>query len=626
MSRLRDEEQKSKVGGGTTHWNERIFQESLRLDTEGSLYHPNLMEFTLGGLFGLRQHSFREALPDATTSGNENGFLLGYDFTANFFKRKPYPGSVFARRYQALEPRLFQSSVETTTNSYGANWQYLSDKMPTRLQLEYTDVQLRPLAETADDSSRKNLNLRFDTAYKFSQYNVLSLLYEHLGIDEQTMTAEPTRVKYDSDELTLAHRLDFGRRHEHRLDSEFNLFGQRGSLDMERLRWREKLRLKHSEALRSWYEFEGLSQTRGSLAGLPSIRERSYRFAGGVEQRLFESLVSQVSGWGQLQEFESGANIDRYGGEVRFDYSKKNPFGVLRANYGARIERENRQGKQMRAEIRDERQTFRDPEPVVLANPGIETGSIVITALDGVTFHQVDRDYRLRTLGNTVEIERVPTGRIADGQTVLIDYIYRLGGSFELDTVSQNFGVRQDFSFGLSPYYRLRWQDQSIAPRTDSGFVPDDITAHIIGAEYRRGLFDCGAEYEDHFSTVNPFKAARLRAGYTYRFKFAATAALRAAWTDMSYGPPQDRDTQFFTVEGRYRQTITRNFTAEGAALYRNQRDTLTGPQNGLDLSFALEWLVRQMEIRVTGEMKQFDDDFAKNRSSGLYFQIRRRF
>jgi hypothetical protein len=381
VTRLRSEKQTSKVGSGNQEWNERIFQEAVRLETAGSVYHPNLLEFTLGGLFGVQEDSFDGNFAGAPQTGGETEPLLEYDFVGTFFKRKPYPGTIFAHRTQGLEPRAFESSVETITNTYGLTWQYLSAKMPTRLQFEYVDVLLHPLGPLGVDSTRVNLNLRFETAYKFTEHNILSLLYEHQGLDETTRGASPTRVKYDSDELTLAHRLEFGPNYKHRLDSELELFSQRGSLATERFRWREHLRLQHTEALRSWYEFEALDQSRGNLAGLPTIKERSVRFLGAVEHRLYESLVSQLLAWGQIQNFEPEASADRYGAEVRFDYQKKNPLGILRANYNARFEQENHEGQQLRAEVRDERQTFHDPEAVVLANPNVETGSIIVTAI-----------------------------------------------------------------------------------------------------------------------------------------------------------------------------------------------------------------------------------------------------
>ncbi|MHC4063209.1 MAG: hypothetical protein ACYSUI_01725, partial [Planctomycetota bacterium] len=60
VARQREQEQQSKVGAGDTRSKETFFEESIKLELEGYTYHPNLLEFTLGGLFGLLQQEFED--------------------------------------------------------------------------------------------------------------------------------------------------------------------------------------------------------------------------------------------------------------------------------------------------------------------------------------------------------------------------------------------------------------------------------------------------------------------------------------------------------------------------------------------------------------------------------------
>ncbi|MFH0980192.1 MAG: hypothetical protein V2A79_01465 [Planctomycetota bacterium] len=621
VARQREQNQESKVGAGTSKYRETILEENLRLETDGYAYHPNLMEFTLGGLFGLLQHDYFEDVGGREHTSSDDGTVLEFDLHAGFFKKKPYPGTIFARRYQAIEPRPFQSSLETITTTFGLFWQYVSEKTPTSFQLSSTEVELKPMNDEEKPGLQKNTTARFETAYRFSDHNVLSFVYNRQSVEEQ-----PFNLKYDSDEATLSHRLNFGDLHRQRLESELNYFDQRGTFDIRRVRWRELLRLEHTDTLRSWYRFELLDRTQGSISGVPPIDERSYYLSGTLEHELYESLVSQFLVYGQRQKFDSGLNIDRFGAQASFDYRKTNPWGLLLANYRARIIREERTGNEFSAEVTDEQHTFRDPEPIVLGNANVDTGSIFITAEDKVTIYQAGRDYTVFVRGDRVEIERVPTGRILDGQIVIIDYVFHVGGNFTLDTLGQDFSIRQNFPFGLSPYYRLRWQDQTITPETATGAVPNDITAHILGTEFRWRTLRLVGEYEDHDSTITPFKAVRLTGDYTHHFKSKATGNLKARWTDISYEPPDERDVTFFTVEGRYRHPVTEHLTLEGSALYRTEDDSLSGKDQGVDVDLSLEWYVRQTEVRVTYELGNFEDDFTKNDYSTLYVQVKRRF
>ncbi len=64
----------------------------------------------------------------------------------------------------------------------------------------------------------------------------------------------------------------------------------------------------------------------------------------------------------------------------------------------------------------------------------------------------------------------------------------------------------------------------------------------------------------------------------------------------------------------------------EGTVLYRNEKDSLSRNNEGIDLDLSVEWFIRRTEIRVTYEHSDFEDDFARNRTSRLYIQARRRF
>ena len=307
-------------------------------------------------------------------------------------------------------------------------------------------------------------------------------------------------------------------------------------------------------------------------------------------------------------------------------YRKSNPWGTLSASYRPRYQSEDRKGLERSFEIFRARQTFRDPEPLTLNNLNIDTSSIRITAEDQITVYHVGRDYRLRQFEDRVEVWRVATGRILDGQTVLVDYVYSSGDSFTLDTVGQNLQVRQDFDFGLSPYYRLRWQDQTVSPETTTGIRPDDITAQIVGAEFERWKLRLTAEIEDHESTINPFEAIRLGAGYRRQVTQTATAVVKARWSDVTHSLPEERETTFFTLEGRYRQAITSRLSFESSARYRHLDDTIGGTDEGIDVDLALEWKLRETEIRVSYQFGQFEDDFAENDHSVFYLQVRRHF
>lgn len=620
-ARYREQNQKSKVGRGALSTEEMLFEESVRLEVEGSVYHPNLFEFTLSGLFGLLQQDFDETFDDRRRTSSDDGDIYEFEFEGLFLKKKKYPLSAYARRYRILEPRAFLSSLQTTTSTYGFTWQYVDEKMPTSLQLNYTEVEIDPLDPEEGEGLQENFSVRFDTQYRFSDRNILTFIYEHEDVRE-----EPFELDFKSDEFRLEHDLIFGERGRHRLESEISYFDQRGTFDIQRFRWREILRLQHTDDLKSWYQLEYLDRDQGSLSGVEPIGEEQWYFAGTLEHQLYESLYTQLFAFYQTQRFDSGLDIDRMGFQPSFDYRKKNPWGELQADYTFRIQKEERDGGGLSGEVLDERQTFMDPEPARLSNPNVSVASIFVTAEDRITVYRAGDDFIVRRVGDFIELERIPTGNILEGETVLVDYVFLVPGDFDLDTERHLFGIRQRFNFGLTPYYRFRKQNQDISPKDARGITPDDIEAHVGGAEWDIGPLRLTAEYEDQESLINPFTAVRATADYTHRFEFGGVGRIRARWSDVDRRGDQDRQTEFWTVEGRYRQRVGTTFAIETSVLYREEDDSESGNDSGVDLDVTVEWNVRQTEVRVTYEYGRFDDDFSENDNQSLFVQLRRQF
>jgi hypothetical protein len=621
VARDRRREQDSKVSDADLEYTETIFQQNVKLETEGYVYHPNLLEFAAAGLFGLMQHSYEQIFAGRRDASRDTGYIYGFDLRGDFLQRKPYPGSVFAQRSVNLEPRPFLSSLETTTTNFGLTWQYVNETYPTSFQISHTDVQLDPLSDEESDGRQKNTNVFFETGYNISEHNAFNLTLSYLSVEE-----EPYDLNYDQIEFTLAHRLNFGDGHRHRLESELNYLDQTGTFDIERFRWRERLRLEHTDTLRSVYQFELQQRNQGLQAGVPPLEETSYRFSAMLEHELYESLVTQVGGYLDLSRFDPDLDIDQYGAYLTLDYQKRNPLGLLEAEYRFRVEREERSGSDLAVDVLDEPHTFENDQPEVLANPNVIQTSILVTSDDRTVIYVQGRDYIVRVEGDRTQLELVITGRIQNGQTVLVSYTYLVLGDFTLDTLAQDFGISQLFDFGLRPYYRLRWQDQDISPDRAAGALAEDITAHIVGAEYRWRTLRLFAEFEDRDSNITPYRAVRVGGDYTHRFQFGGTAIARARWTDYDYFPPNERELTTFTAEGRYRHPITNGLTVEGAVLYRHQDDSLVGEEDGVDVDLTLEWIIRQTEVRATFEYGTYDDVFASDDHTGLYVQVRRRF
>ncbi len=620
-ARHRSDERKTRQSTGDEDFRESVFQERLRVEADGHLYHPNLVDFSLALVGGLQQSEFDERLDGVTRSSKQDDTLEEYDVRARLLQNKKFPASLHAVRSRTFDPRPFRSSLETTTTSFDLTWQYVDEKMPTLLQISRTDVDFRPFLSAGErPGNRRNTVLRFETGYHFNKHNILSLNASHEELDES-----PIDLQYDTDRINLEHRIDFGSGKRHRLVSTLRYFDQQGTFDIERVEWRETLRMQHNDQLRSSTTLEFIDRTQGSLSIVEPVEEKSYLFSTDIEHTLYDSLTSRFSGRVRRQEFGSGLEIDRYAIAGFLDYQKKNRFGVLRGNYSVQFERQERTGGDQTVAVTDEPRTFRDPEPVVITGSNVELASLVLIREDRTETFRNGRDYRLQDFGNRIEIERMPTGRILNEETVLVSYEMTLGGNFDLDTLQQRFGIRQDFDFGLSVYYRLYLQDQAITPAQTDLFSVEEITAHTLGAEYRKDSFHLFAEFEDHDSTISPFESIRVGADYSRRIG-DATASVSTIWSDVQFRDAMARSVTLWTVDGRYRHPITRNLNIEAGVEYRNEQDTLGGDNEGVSFDLSAEWFFRTSEIRLTYEYNLFGDSFVDDQSQTLFVRFVRRF
>ncbi|MEW6072972.1 MAG: hypothetical protein AB1726_10335 [Planctomycetota bacterium] len=597
-----------------------MIEEKLKLDTAGYAYHPNLLSFVAGTLVGLQQHDYESEPPTDAAEGG-SGRLLGFDVSTDILKQKRYPTTVFARRFQGVEPRPFFTSVRRKTEEYGLHWSYLSDRLPTRLQLDHNAVEYSPFGGTEEDRRHQSDQVRVDSTYIVSDSNKASLVYEHQSIERS-----PFEIRYDVDNLRLTHGLMFGEKEQHRLDSELSRYDQRGSLGLERSELRERLSLRHADSLRSWYEVDAVGRTQGRPEDDIVIEERSRALSAAVEHRLYESVITEIGGFVQDQDFDGAADTDQEGLHADVHYRKRNRWGVFESTYGYSRRNIGRHGSDEVVTVLDESHVFEDPDPIVLDGPGIILSTIVITDETGTETYTLDLDYGVVEFGNRVEIHRLPGGLIVDGQAVLVDFDLLNVGEYSLDTTGQRIGVRQTFSFGLAPYYRLSLQRQSVHPAEAIATLGEDVESRTLGVEYRKDGFQAMVEREEYASNISPYTARRAGCGYSHRFEGGSTARVGVGWSELHYEAPQWRKTSHFTLDGSYRHRLTEHASFEGMGRYLDDSDSLSLDNHGVDVNLALEWARRGREVRIVYETGSFENDFTRNDASRLYVELRAHF
>ncbi len=611
-----EDDSESFRGDGENSTQDIFFEESLRLQTRGYLYHPNFLEFGLGGRFGLVQESFRSSSQDSG-SGFDNNSVEDYDVNLLFLKEKDYPLTLFARRYQAIERRTFLRAVTQQVETAGLGWQYRSDILPIRLRLQRSQTVSQGAHDGQPDSTHRDDNLRLETGWSDTAIGDIALSYEYQAVTEETDSIDYTVHRADfSDDV------EFGAGDAHRLHSEARYFEQVGPNNYTEAMWRQRLRLQHAENLSSWYGLE-LADHRRSSASSAESRDHYGDLSTGVQHLLFQSLTSTVDGAFRRTDYDADARNDELDIGGALGYRKHNPWGILTANYGLRWQHDQRDSPAGVDAMHREQRTFRDPDPVVLYDAGTDPASIVITKADLTRTYQRDIDYAILEFGGTIEIHRRPAGRIADGETVWVEYAVVQSASATTNTTRQSYGIGQHFSFGLSLYYRGLRQDQSTTPSTAA--LDDNSRNHLLGARYSPGAFQITTEYETEESNT-PYDAYRVNAGWSRRFDWGTHVGTAVGWSRTIYRPPDERTIENRTISATLTQPLNGNLMLQGTTLYRDQQDSVNGDDNGIELELSLRWSMHQVTCWLSYELDRYEDDPRRETAQTIRFKLVREF
>ncbi|MFH1853201.1 MAG: hypothetical protein ABIA75_12740, partial [Candidatus Neomarinimicrobiota bacterium] len=101
----------------------QAFREVLEIGGDGSIYHPNLMVYSLALDAGLNQNLFSWAGPQQSQS-TDRGFFRNIAFQSALLSKKPLSVSLgYLRKYRQLNNDFFQDSEDLTRRAnLNATW------------------------------------------------------------------------------------------------------------------------------------------------------------------------------------------------------------------------------------------------------------------------------------------------------------------------------------------------------------------------------------------------------------------------------------------------------------------------------------------------------------------------
>lgn len=604
------------IGSSRRESETLVFEERVRLKTQGDVYHPDFMNYNVAVGVGLAQ----QRIDSDTVSGWNDDTLEDYDLFAQFLRAKPLSGTVGASKSQDLIPRRFLGSLRADREREGGSLIFRSPDWPMMFQYSNTDINqdgLNPLA--GDFFRRADERFRYSVHHDFSKTSHARFDFDRTDSTQESIGA---LTDTETDTYTFSHDHGFGGAKQHRLDSFFNFVDQKGSFEFENLRWQERLRLQHSPNLLTRYDVRFTDLRRQTLTST------EIRGQAGLEHRLYESLVTTADAHISKTDFDAQGTLDQVGGIVGLNYRKKNPWGMLLSTYsGSYIASEQVGGGGIGVVI-DEPHIATEIIPVQLDRTNIDVSSIRVKDTDGSLFQEGD-DYTIterngRVLLNITTLGVIPPN-FTEGQQFFVDYNFFIEPERQADTFRNNFTIRQRFSNGASLYYAHRRQDQSVSS-TLVDIMPDQYTINTVAADYtHKGLFLL-AEYSKEDSTQVPSISTRLAGRHRWLLGPATSASVGVSNQWLEFGEPDARDVRLLKGDFEIFSRLTNAYSVSVGADYRDEDDTRSGATRGFQLDTELQYRYRQVTARLGAELSFLERRNDETNSVFVYLQLQRRF
>lgn len=603
------EYQENEQGTEANRRNSRtlLFEERLRVKTEGDVYHPDFLSYTAAVGLGLAQ---QEIDSDQVTD-RENDTLDEYNFSGELLRQKKIHTAAHASKSETLIQRQFLGSLRSQRESLGGSITYNSKEWPMAFRYTSSETTQKGLAATIDEFfNRDDDRYQYRVSHSFSETSEASLELDRSEVSQETVGGT---LDTNTDRMSFLHDLAFGKDNRHRLGSSFNYVDQSGTFGFKNLQWEERMRLQHKSNLSSNYDFRFINSNR---EGFDSTEMRG---RAGFEHRLYESLITTGSLFASQTDLSSQGDIEQQGGNLGFSYRKSNPWGVLESSYNISQIRLQQSGGVGTGVVVGEPHVAQDLVPVELDRTNVDISTIVVRDATGQIYQEGDDYTILAPVNGRVRLRIIIVGAVtapnlSAGQTFFVDYNFTAEPRRDEDTTRQSFAIRQRMDNGISTYYRFQKQEEDVSSATTS-VAPDEYTINTIGMDFVRGGLFLMGEYSEEDSTLVPNKSRRIEGRYTWPICEDTQATLSALYHWLDFGAPDERDVELFRTGMELFSRLNDYIGVSLRIDYRDEQDSRFGPTRGFQLRSEVEYNYRQLSVATGAELSMLErrDDILNN-------------
>ncbi len=612
-------------GGQTFTETDNFFREGVLLRGEGSIYHPNLLDWNAAIDLGLSQQMISINGQDR----DSNGRLIGYNLSALVLKEKPVSVRLFADHNESFVNRDFTSPLELEQSRRGLEV-LTRGRFPMRLLFE--DLMLTEVSELRRDEQHTR-HLRFSIQDRADPDRQSEFYFDREVTDETavfTSAAGPSATQdlpVDQYEAGLSTLVRFGPGPDkHHLGVRLRRLDRKGFFVNEVNSADVNLDLNHTRTFSTFYR---VSADRDRT---DTEFDNNYTGEIGLRKKIYASLDIVARAIATRHEFLGGEE-DLRGGFLDLDYRKQTAVGAFTSLLQLAREWEDLKATAAVRTIRDESVTLTAFTFQTLAQPNLDAGSIVVTNLAKTVIYVLNTDYELDMLGAFTRIRRkAGTTTIGDPETVLVSYTISQGGSFAFTTDHVIWNNRLKLKgLPLAVFYNYRLRDEQLR----SGVDPENLdtqTTHQAGVELEWNDLFIGYAHEVRDQMLFPPSVSdRVDARYHRRLSRDTDLGLSGHVERLVYRqaaqfglPPGEDFLDTIGASARVNSRLRRNLLLRLYAEYLRTE----GRENDELAKFGaiLEWTFRSIDLTVEARQTYYTQEQTTGTEQAILFYLRRRF
>jgi hypothetical protein len=493
---------------GRSRQSQFDLREELFVMTHSYVYHPSFLTLDIGAGPILQRSRFATDAGEAGSSGT----LYNLTSRATVLRDKPYRGSVY---FDHLNPTLnvAPGEVLTTENTrYGIQFSLLAPVTPVPLHLDAEHVQFqgRGASRIMDDRVDR-IGLRANRS--FGALGSTQVQYQ--STQQESSSGSPNlpiqATTSSNHSFSVDSRLQFGATRQYDLTNLITLNTQAYTLDRNSMPDRKDLRVlldvrgRHTRQVNTFATYNYSSSAQGELTSIIKSASAGLNYWPSPEFGAAFGMRADDSQTRQLSARSQGLD-----GSVR--YQQQLPVGVAQFNYGLRHDQRDQQATGAQTNVIGERITLAGTTVYTLTRAHVTAGSIVVSSASRTQTFLEGRDYVLSAVGSETRLQRLVGGNIFDGQEVLVDYAYEVGGTFASTQTDQTLNI----NWGLLSYFSVYFRRFDSTPHLSSGtpaFPLNEIQSTLYGARadvpLRLGLEAMAGgsiEQESRRETIAPYR------------------------------------------------------------------------------------------------------------------------